>query len=281
MSMWSATTSSLGLFIKSLARWVHFADAADAFCFESHVSLFQKMCFFFLHADVRGGVVREHGRKSCLCWVFGVSWPQDWASWLQRVGTLHLSFFGFLDVMFKHTFPIQHSTPCLSEAGHLSLCYWLAFALNETLKKRFRVSWYLECSWHCDWVGKRSALGIASMMDEHGLTGCSESALLCSTPNTALFISLLSSSWRFTSILFCLCFVSSVLFFSLSLSTFLPLPLNFPCLLFLFFSRFRGGLDVTHGQTGTESVYTNFHNKEIMFHVSTKLPYTEGDSQQV
>lgn len=44
---------------------------------------------------------------------------------------------------------------------------------------------------------------------------------------------------------------------------------------------FRGGLDVTHGQTGTESVYTNFHNKEIMFHVSTKLPYTEGDTQQV
>lgn len=48
-----------------------------------------------------------------------------------------------------------------------------------------------------------------------------------------------------------------------------------------FCSRFRGGLDVTHGQTGTESVYTSFHNKEIMFHVSTKLPYTEGDSQQV
>ena len=46
-------------------------------------------------------------------------------------------------------------------------------------------------------------------------------------------------------------------------------------------ARFRGGLDVTHGQTGTESVYTNFHSKEIMFHVSTKLPYTEGDSQQV
>lgn len=45
--------------------------------------------------------------------------------------------------------------------------------------------------------------------------------------------------------------------------------------------RFRGGLDVTHGQTGTESVYCNFRNKEIMFHVSTKLPYTEGDAQQV
>uniref|UniRef100_A0A8C7IHA2 RAP1 GTPase activating protein n=1 Tax=Oncorhynchus kisutch TaxID=8019 RepID=A0A8C7IHA2_ONCKI len=47
------------------------------------------------------------------------------------------------------------------------------------------------------------------------------------------------------------------------------------------FKGFRGGLDVTHGQTGTESVYTNFHNKEIMFHVSTKLPYTEGDTQQL
>ncbi|XDV35394.1 hypothetical protein PO909_005353, partial [Leuciscus waleckii] len=47
------------------------------------------------------------------------------------------------------------------------------------------------------------------------------------------------------------------------------------------FKGFRGGLDVTHGQTGTESVYFNFHNKEIMFHVSTKLPYTEGDSQQL
>ncbi|XP_029947283.1 rap1 GTPase-activating protein 1 isoform X4 [Salarias fasciatus] len=47
------------------------------------------------------------------------------------------------------------------------------------------------------------------------------------------------------------------------------------------FKGFRGGLDVTHGQTGTESIYTSFHNKEIMFHVSTKLPYTEGDSQQL
>ncbi|XP_065482893.1 rap1 GTPase-activating protein 1-like isoform X1 [Caloenas nicobarica] len=47
------------------------------------------------------------------------------------------------------------------------------------------------------------------------------------------------------------------------------------------FCGFRGGLDVTRGQTGTESVYTNFRGKEIMFHVSTKLPFTEGDSQQL
>lgn len=57
-------------------------------------------------------------------------------------------------------------------------------------------------------------------------------------------------------------------------STGLKLRLSVGC-------RFRGGLDVTHGQTGTESVYYNFRNKEIMFHVSTKLPYTEGDTQQV
>ncbi|XP_069466463.1 rap1 GTPase-activating protein 1 isoform X2 [Ambystoma mexicanum] len=47
------------------------------------------------------------------------------------------------------------------------------------------------------------------------------------------------------------------------------------------FKGFRGGLDVTHGQTGTESIYCNFRNKEIMFHVSTKLPFTEGDAQQL
>ncbi|XP_030041425.1 rap1 GTPase-activating protein 1 isoform X2 [Microcaecilia unicolor] len=47
------------------------------------------------------------------------------------------------------------------------------------------------------------------------------------------------------------------------------------------FKGFRGGLDVTHCQTGIESVYCNFRSKEIMFHVSTKLPYTEGDAQQL
>ncbi|XP_032178348.1 rap1 GTPase-activating protein 2 isoform X5 [Mustela erminea] len=47
------------------------------------------------------------------------------------------------------------------------------------------------------------------------------------------------------------------------------------------FKGFRGGLDVTHGQTGLESVYTIFRDREIMFHVSTKLPFTEGDAQQL
>ncbi|XP_018409333.1 PREDICTED: rap1 GTPase-activating protein 1-like [Nanorana parkeri] len=47
------------------------------------------------------------------------------------------------------------------------------------------------------------------------------------------------------------------------------------------FKGFRGGLDVSQGQTGTESVYTMFRGHEIMFHVSTKLPYTPGDTQQL
>eukprot|EP00064_Thunnus_orientalis_P014756 superscaffoldBa00002617_g14803 len=45
--------------------------------------------------------------------------------------------------------------------------------------------------------------------------------------------------------------------------------------------RFRGGLDVCHGQTGSEAVFTSFHDREIMFHVATKLPFTEGDPQQL
>ncbi|CDW57302.1 Rap GAP domain containing protein [Trichuris trichiura] len=47
------------------------------------------------------------------------------------------------------------------------------------------------------------------------------------------------------------------------------------------FKGFRGGLDTLHGQTGEESVYTTFKEREIMFHVSTLLPYTAGDSQQL
>ncbi|XP_066457905.1 rap1 GTPase-activating protein 1-like [Eleutherodactylus coqui] len=47
------------------------------------------------------------------------------------------------------------------------------------------------------------------------------------------------------------------------------------------FKGFRGGLDVSQGQTGTESVFTTFRGHEIMFHVSTKLPYTAGDAQQL
>ncbi|XP_068601456.1 rap1 GTPase-activating protein 2-like [Brachionichthys hirsutus] len=47
------------------------------------------------------------------------------------------------------------------------------------------------------------------------------------------------------------------------------------------FKGFRGGLDVSHGQTGLASVFTVFRGRDIMFHVSTKLPFTEGDVQQL
>ena len=45
--------------------------------------------------------------------------------------------------------------------------------------------------------------------------------------------------------------------------------------------RFRGGLDVSHGQTGDDTVVTSFQGRHIMFHVATKLPFTESDPQQV
>lgn len=47
------------------------------------------------------------------------------------------------------------------------------------------------------------------------------------------------------------------------------------------FEGYRGGLDTMHGQTGLESLFTKFHNRELMFHVSTMLPYKEDDIQQV
>ncbi|KAG7271557.1 hypothetical protein CRUP_027831 [Coryphaenoides rupestris] len=47
------------------------------------------------------------------------------------------------------------------------------------------------------------------------------------------------------------------------------------------FMGFRGGLDVSHGQTGDNAVVTSFHGRQIMFHVATKLPFTEGDPQQL
>lgn len=47
------------------------------------------------------------------------------------------------------------------------------------------------------------------------------------------------------------------------------------------FDGFRGGLDTIKGQTGAESIHTDFEGREVMFHVSTMLPFTDGDSQQV
>lgn len=47
------------------------------------------------------------------------------------------------------------------------------------------------------------------------------------------------------------------------------------------FEGYRGGLDTLHGQTGEQSVYTVYKDRECMFHVSTLLPYTVGDVQQL
>lgn len=47
------------------------------------------------------------------------------------------------------------------------------------------------------------------------------------------------------------------------------------------FQNYRGGLDNTSDTTGTHSVYTKFRNKELMFHVSTLLPFSTNDKQQL
>jgi len=44
---------------------------------------------------------------------------------------------------------------------------------------------------------------------------------------------------------------------------------------------FTGGLDVKTNSTGIHSVYTKMWGLEIMFHISTYLPHSNQDSQQV
>ena len=44
---------------------------------------------------------------------------------------------------------------------------------------------------------------------------------------------------------------------------------------------YRGGLDTRHGQTGTHALYEKYQGNEIMFHVSTLLPFVESDDQQL
>ncbi|XP_025830700.1 GTPase-activating Rap/Ran-GAP domain-like protein 3 isoform X2 [Agrilus planipennis] len=45
--------------------------------------------------------------------------------------------------------------------------------------------------------------------------------------------------------------------------------------------KYRGGLDVKGDMTGKYSVYTMYEGHEIMFHVSTLLPYSKDNKQQV
>ncbi|XP_062523523.1 signal-induced proliferation-associated 1-like protein 1 [Corticium candelabrum] len=47
------------------------------------------------------------------------------------------------------------------------------------------------------------------------------------------------------------------------------------------FAGYRAQLDTKTDSTGTHSVYTSFHGCEIMFHVSTLLPYMPNKQQQV
>jgi len=47
------------------------------------------------------------------------------------------------------------------------------------------------------------------------------------------------------------------------------------------FSGYSGGLDTLRNNAGTHSIYTQFMNSEIMFHVSTLLPFSALDAKQI
>lgn len=47
------------------------------------------------------------------------------------------------------------------------------------------------------------------------------------------------------------------------------------------FQGYNGGLDTSNNATGSHSIYTQFNEYEIMFHVSTMLPYKEDCPQQL
>ena len=47
------------------------------------------------------------------------------------------------------------------------------------------------------------------------------------------------------------------------------------------FTGFRAGLDTQSDQTGTQSLHARLGSNQVMFHVSTLLPFVESDPQQV
>lgn len=47
------------------------------------------------------------------------------------------------------------------------------------------------------------------------------------------------------------------------------------------FQGYRAQLDNKNDSTGQHSLYTTFHGREVMFHVSTELPFTSHDRQQL
>ena len=47
------------------------------------------------------------------------------------------------------------------------------------------------------------------------------------------------------------------------------------------FDKYKGGLDTVHDLTGFHSVYTHWRGIEVMFHVSSLLPYEKSDPQKL
>lgn len=47
------------------------------------------------------------------------------------------------------------------------------------------------------------------------------------------------------------------------------------------FDNYKGGLDTRGDTTGEFSIYTEYHSHEVMFHVSTMLPFTPNNRQQL
>uniref|UniRef100_A0A0N4Z8W4 Rap-GAP domain-containing protein n=1 Tax=Parastrongyloides trichosuri TaxID=131310 RepID=A0A0N4Z8W4_PARTI len=47
------------------------------------------------------------------------------------------------------------------------------------------------------------------------------------------------------------------------------------------FDQYKGGLDTKADTTGTHSIYTEYQAHEIMFHISTMLPFTPNNKQQL
>ncbi|XP_064820054.1 signal-induced proliferation-associated 1-like protein 1, partial [Oncorhynchus masou masou] len=47
------------------------------------------------------------------------------------------------------------------------------------------------------------------------------------------------------------------------------------------FTKYRAQLDTKTDSTGTHSLYTTYKDYEVMFHVSTMLPYTPNNKQQL
>lgn len=91
-------------------------------------------------------------RKSCLgTWKRVLPFLSSWSFWATRLSfmtlkgsdTFQFNFFPFLSAVCLFNSLYSAPSHVCQKAGHHSLCYWSKLALNEYLKKRFRVSWYL------------------------------------------------------------------------------------------------------------------------------------------